>query len=217
MTVVTMPKGKSRDDKDETVVINQGTLALTVVEILKDASILKRMKEVIFPTNLTDAIATLTEKVERLTNELSTKDGTIKKLEQRVDQLEEAADNTEQYSRHPNQRVHGIAEQADENTDQLIIKLVNDQMQFQPPIQLNQIERSHRLGPKTSADGRKRERAIIVRFRSERVRDEVYRSRFKLKTIQPDKRVFLYCSLSTEGFLQTSLSLYCNFTGFCSP
>ena len=64
-------------------------------------------------------------------------------------------------------------------------------MQFQPPIQLNHIERSHRLGPKTSADGRKRERAIIVRLRSERVRDEVYRSRFKLKTIQPDKRVFI--------------------------
>ena len=107
----------------------------------------------------------------------------IKQLEQRVDQLEEAADNTEQYFRRPNLRVHGIAELADENTDQLIVKLVNAQMQFQPPIQLNQIERSHRLGPKTSADGRKRERTSIVRFRSERVRDEIYRSRFKLKTM----------------------------------
>ena len=187
-TVVTMPKSKSRDDTDETV----DSLAMTVVEILKDASILKRMKEVIFPSNLTDAIATLTDKVERLTNELCKKDVIIEKLEQRVEKLvEEAADNTEQYSRRPNLRVHGIAEQADENTDQLIVKLVNDQMQFQPPIQLNQIERSHRLGPKTSADGTKRERAIIVRFRSERVRDEVYRSRFRLKTIQPDKRVFI--------------------------
>ena len=43
-TVVTMPKSKSRDDTDESVVISQGTLALTVVEILKDASVLKRMK-----------------------------------------------------------------------------------------------------------------------------------------------------------------------------
>ena len=77
-----MPKSKSRGDTDETVVINQGTLALIVVEILKDAVILKRMKEVICLTNLTDAIATLTEKVERLTNELSTKDGMIKNLEQ---------------------------------------------------------------------------------------------------------------------------------------
>ena len=190
-TVVTMPKSKSRDDTDETVVLNKDSLAMTVVEILKDASILKRMKEVIFPSNLTDAIATLTDKVERLTNELCKKDVMIQKLEQRVEKLEEAADNTEQYSRRPNLRVHGIAEQADENTDQLIVKSVNDQMQFQPPIQPNQIERSHRLGPKTSADGTKGERAIIVRFRSERVRDEVYRSRFKLKTIQPDKRVFI--------------------------
>ena len=67
-TVVTMPKSKSRDDTDETVVLNKDSLAMTVVEILKDASILKRMKEVIFSSNLTDAIATLTDKVERLTN-----------------------------------------------------------------------------------------------------------------------------------------------------
>ena len=125
---------------------------------------------------------------------MSTKEGIIKKLEQRVDQLEEAADSTEQYSRRPNLRVHGIPETKtddSENTDQLIVKLVNEDINFQPPIQLNQIERSHRLGPKTSVDGQKRERAIIVRFRSERVRDEVYRSRFKLKTAQLEKRVFV--------------------------
>ena len=196
-----MPKQRSRGDANadvETVpvpvVINNETLALTVVELLKDDAILKRIKEVIFPSNLTDAITTLTQKVEKLTHELITKEGIIKKLEQRVDQLEEAADSTEQYSRRPNLRVHGIPETKtddSENTDQLIVKLVNVDMNFQPPIQLNQIERSHRLGPKTSVDGQKRERAIIVRFRSERVRDEVYRSRFKLKTAQLEKRVFV--------------------------
>ena len=110
-----MPKKRSSGDADaETVpvVINKETLALTLVEILQD---------VIFPSNLTDAITTLTEKVERLTNELSTKEGIIKKPEQRVDQLEEAADSTEQYSRRPN--LHGIPETKtddSENTDQLI-------------------------------------------------------------------------------------------------
>ena len=118
-----MPKTKSRGNTDETV------------------PVVTMPKKVIFPSNLTDAIATLTDKVERLTNELCIKDVMIQKLEQRVEKLEEAADNTEQYSRRPNLRVHGIDEKADENTDQLIVKLVNDQMQFQPPIQLNQIER----------------------------------------------------------------------------
>ena len=112
-----MPKKRPSGDADaETVpvVINKKTLALTLVEILQD---------VIFPSNLTDAITILTEKVERLTNELSTKEGIIKKPEQRVDQLEEAADSTEQYSRRPNLRVHGIPETKtddSENTDQLI-------------------------------------------------------------------------------------------------
>ena len=58
-----MPKQRSRGDANadvETVpvpvVINNETLALTVVELLKDDAILKRIKEVIFPSNLPDAI-----------------------------------------------------------------------------------------------------------------------------------------------------------------
>ncbi len=38
------------------------------------------------------------------------------------------------------------------------------------------------MGPKASGDGQPRHRPIIARFRSERLRDAIYRSRFNLKT-----------------------------------
>ena len=54
-------------------------------------------------------------------------------------------------------------------------------MGITPPIELHQISRSHRLGKRVDGQGRPRERPIIVRFIGERVRDEVYRARTKLK------------------------------------
>ena len=45
----------------------------------------------------------------------------------------------------------------------------------------DQLERSHRIGPKQDEKGAPRKRAIIVRFRSEAIRDEVFRARVNLK------------------------------------
>ena len=48
-------------------------------------------------------------------------------------------------------------------------------------IGVSDLERSHRIGQKTDNRDRPRRRTIIVRYRSEAVRDYVYRSRTKLK------------------------------------
>ena len=57
------------------------------------------------------------------------------------------------------------------------------------------LERSHRLGPKKDENGRPRKRAIIVRFRSEATRDEVFKARAQLKralnSIDKDKAIFI--------------------------
>ena len=61
-----------------------------------------------------------------------------------------------------------------------MVAILNDTMV--PRIELSQIVRSHRIGPKVDKQGRLRTRQVIVRFGSERDRDIVYRSRFGLKT-----------------------------------
>ena len=99
------------------------------------------IKEVIFPTNLTDAIATLT-KVKRLTNELSTKDVRIKKLEQRVDQLEESAENTE-YSCHPKLRDHASSTCGGQNRYRNLAALLMYAMQTTQVETINFLESGH--------------------------------------------------------------------------
>ena len=105
--------------------------------------------------------------------------------------LEDDSDNVVQYSSCANLRVHGIPEVRDgDETDTTIIALLNGKMGMDPPLQRHHLERCHRLGCNADDQGRLREgavarprpRPIIVRFASERLRDEVYRARTRLKT-----------------------------------
>ena len=104
----------------------------------------------------------------------------IVKLEERIDALEMEADKWEQYCRRPNLRFQGIPETADEVTNKLIIATISETMGL-TNIGENQLEQSHRVGPKENKDGQPRERPIIVCFRSEAIRDSVFRARSQLK------------------------------------
>ena len=67
-----------------------------------------------------------------------------------------------------------------EDTDGKVLAVINGKMNLQPPLHIGQIERSHRVGRKTT-DSQHDERGpprpwpIIVRLCSERVRDVVFR------------------------------------------
>ena len=71
----------------------------------------------------------------------------IVKLEERIDSLEMEANKREQYSMRPNLRFQGIPEKPDEVTNQLIVDTISQTMGL-TNIGENQLERSHRVGPK---------------------------------------------------------------------
>ena len=108
-------------------------------------------------------------------------------------ELADANDSLEQYKRRPNLRFEGIPE-ADhgEDTDAKVLDIANSLLGMKPPLELDDLERSHRLGRRVDKDGRPRTRAIIVRFQSERLRDEVYRARTKLKMHKESKYEHLH-------------------------
>ena len=68
-----------------------------------------------------------------------------------------------------------------ENTTDKILAIINNEMCPDMPVHRDQIERSHRLGPKMDKSGKPHQRAIIIQFASEKMRDDVYRARFQLK------------------------------------
>ena len=81
-----------------------------------------------------------------------------------------------------------------------MLTVISDNMYFHPPIQSVDLERYHRLGRPEVGQGQPI--TVIVRFKSERLPDQIYRSRGMLKgfnaTNDPDKRIYLNEDLPTK-------------------
>ena len=97
-------------------------------------------------------------------------------LMSRVASLEKTADQAEQYSRRNCLRISGYEEKKDENTDVIVMNMAAD---IGCDLQLNEIDRSHRVG-KPDAN-RSKHREIIVKFTSYRARQKRYKMRTALK------------------------------------
>ena len=152
-------------------------LALRIIELLNDDAVVAKLNTALYPCDLADKINSLNAHIENLTKQVNTKDIRIVELEKKLHALEESSDNLEQYTRRPNLRIHGVPETGEgENTDATVLAVINDKMGVTPPPSLHDLERSHRLGGKCTGS-----RPIIVRFRTERIWDYVYRARFTLK------------------------------------
>lgn len=186
-----MTRGRASLTEDD-----DSALALRVVEVLQDPQVVAKLREVLYPQEIADKLDRLNATVSSLSGQLEAKEARIVQLEGRVAQLEEEVDSQEQYTRRANIRIQGIPEcDQGEATDDKVMEVVNDLMGFTPPLQLEDIERSHRLGARLDKrTGQPRQRAIIVRFRSERKRDEVFKARKWLKAhndSSPDHKIFI--------------------------
>ena len=176
---------------------------------------LKKTFETLLP--IPKEIRCVLKAVEKLERESAEKDKKIKAIESRLDNidqhnrligelfqkvatLEAEADKREQYNRRPNLRFHGIEEKEGEDTNAIVIAVVQKKPGLSQ-IGADQLERSHRIGPKQDEKGAPRKRAVIVRFRSEANRDEVFRARVNLKEhnrTHKDGQVFLNEDLTAK-------------------
>ena len=174
------------------------SLVLHLIEALKDDRVMRALHT--DSDKLHDKIDSLTVLVTNLTTQLENKEQRITELEKTVALLEVSIDDQQQYSRRANLRFTGIEENAGEDTTKKVLQILNETMQLEPPISLDQIERNHSLG-RVTLDQR-RPRTLIVRFRSERSRDTVYKARGQLKEFNhrsdPVKRIFVNEDLTSR-------------------
>ena len=101
----------------------------------------------------------------------------VDSLSTKVEKLEKLEDQNEQYSRRNCLLVHGIAEEKEEITDEVIINTRNEKFVLQ--VTLRDIERTHRIGEPKKTRGKTR--PIIVKFVHYNDRNQVFRSKNKLK------------------------------------
>ena len=97
-------------------------------------------------------------------------------MAQKIDKLENLVDREEQYSRRNCLLVHGIAETNDENTDDLVLKTINEKLDVD--IAEKEIDRSRRIG--REKDGL-RPKPVIVKLTRYNTRKKVFASKRELK------------------------------------
>lgn len=159
-------KGQSQPQADPAVVA-------VVKEVLKSNDFMQTISAIV-----KEAVSTKFEehmkKQDKIIKDLLTENKKIKADNQLLSQR---IDRTEQYSRRNNIRIFGISEIEGENPDEIVLKVLNDQMGLNIPMQ--NIDCCHRVGLQKKNG---KPRAVLVKFASYRSRKLVYDNKRKLKS-----------------------------------
>lgn len=137
------------------------------------------------------------EEVRQLHAVLEKKDAEITQLNNKIDDLELKLDIAEQYSRRNCIRIAGLPESEDEDTTRVTMELINDTMALDPPLELQEVDRLHRVGKPDS----QKPRGIIVKFATYRSRARVFNAKAALsgKLFGPaQKKVFINDDLTRQ-------------------
>ena len=97
-------------------------------------------------------------------------------LKERIDLLEKKSDDSEQYSRRNCLLVHGVEEQEQENTGNIVLNVIKEHLDIE--LSVKDFDRSHRIGKSYSKSKR---RPIIVKFISYNDRRAIFNNKKRLK------------------------------------
>ena len=123
--------------------------------------------------------------------ELHARDERIKKLETQLLDIHDKLDESDQYSRRNCLLFHGVEENKNENTVNVISAICENK--FNIKLHENDVDRSHRL---SSSKGNK-PRGIIVKFTNYNIRDRIYRARKSLRHLDGTP-LFVHESLTKQ-------------------
>ena len=139
-----------------------------------------------------DAISKLTNTVEVLRKESAEKDKKITTLQRQVRELETKMDDYEQHGRRDSVRIFGLSEDSPGSTDEKVLRLCNKRMKLSPPLRLEEISVSHRVGKlgEPAEDGTPPPpRPLLMKFATRRSKNRVISKRKNLRKPRADDSV----------------------------
>ena len=98
-------------------------------------------------------------------------------LNVRLDKVDRALDRQEQYSRRNCLLIHGIDEENQENTDEVVINILKEEMDEK--IKHQDIDKSHRLG--NGKPDKNKPWPIIIKFSRYNVRAKIFKNKRKIE------------------------------------
>ena len=149
---------------------------------LKDESVI---------THIADRIATavantIIQRLDKLEAVLDEKNKKICHLEQTMVELEDKVDKLEKYSRRTSIRISGINENPGGENIETIMKTILVNMDVQDKINMQNIDRVHRIGQIKTTNTSNRPRQIIVKFKDYSSKDTVMKNRKLHRATRPD-------------------------------
>ena len=167
------------------------------LEALEDPDIIARYQLIFEPifqslmSPITDKLQTtidsMAQSISTLKKEAAEKDNAIKLLKSEVAQLKISVDALEQHGRKDSIRIFGLPESTPGSTDEKVVALCNGRMRLSPPLQLEEIAVSHRVGlVKPATDEQPSPpRPLLVKFVSRRSKTRVMEVRKNLRKKKP--------------------------------
>ena len=167
------------------------------LSILEDAEAVTRLQLIFEPmfktllsplsSKMNDTIQMLSQTVANLKKENESKDAQMKDLQDEVNLMQTRIEDLEQHGRKDSIRIFGLSECTPGSTDEKVLRLCNDRMQLQPPLSVDEIAISHRVGKSQEAtddpdDTRPaRPRPLLVKFSTRRSKNRVMATKKSLK------------------------------------
>ena len=135
---------------------DDGRFQLNLLEALGNSDVAARFRSIIAPPiePLSDAVQRNMPEVASLGAQLADCDATIERLQSHVSDLEIKIDDLEQHGRRGSIRVLGLPEETAGTLNEKLWSLFNENLEFDPPLVVEDIEVTHRLdrGPKKAQD-----------------------------------------------------------------
>ena len=92
-----------------------------------------------------DSLDSLNKSNQQLSKRMDEKDTQIQQLERKVGTLEVKIDEMEQWGRRGSIRIHGLPKDTPGTVDEKVLRLINQDLELNPPLVLADIEVAHRL------------------------------------------------------------------------
>ena len=131
---------------------------------------------------LTQSVKLMSDKFDEFEKDRKEKEKIINNLKQevsilqnRVETLEKESDDHEQYSRRNCLLVHGIEEESNEDTDEVVVNMLKEKLNME--VSKKDLDRSHRIGKSNP----RKKRPIIVKFVRYNDRQKAYSNKKRLK------------------------------------
>ena len=140
---------------------DQAAMALCLIELLNDDQVLDKLRRVLYLRELSAKIDSANDHIGLLKAMLTEKEERVKLIEVKVAKLEENADSVDQYGRRAHLHIRGVPESMaiGEDTDELVLRVLNEKIDMTPKAELHQLVRTHRLG--RANDDRQRQPCVL--------------------------------------------------------